>query len=631
MKVNLLSARKAISAVLAGVAFCTLLGQGTAFPMGKVQQRTSASNLYSEADLAFLSGRNLEALNAFQGFLRDNPDSPEGMAVRYKIARIYFNMGDFQNSISASMEWLNLYPENPLRIEVMSLLGSSYNSLGNKPESLRWRLTALKADTGQDFQVLKEGLKAGTIDLIKSSSGEELEEMAGYAADSDYIPYIFHRLALISLEEERPEDAGNYALQLVRSSQDETWVSIGRELLDRVTEKKGGVNDEGTITIGCLLPLTGPFALYGQEVLNGIMLGMDLFNVRQEGCPVELVIRDTMGDAEKTVAGLEELVREENVTVILGPLASNESTAAAKKAQELGIPIITFSQKDGITNEGDMVFRNFLTPSKEIEAIVNRAIAGMGIKKIAVFYPDKTYGRYMRDLFREEVRLMGGAITADVSYEPDQTDFSEAIKKLVGPEFFNKYSSGEKDAGYYDMTAMQSGIPGYETIGDQTGVEEEGPVLDFEAVFIPDNYQKIAMIAPQFPYYGIFNVPFFGTSLWMSDDLISTTGSFIQGAIFPVGFSPYAYNAGIDEFLADYRGSFQEEPDVLAANGYDTIKFIRDILDNNSVNSRNDLQKKLFNVDFRGVTGEITFGEDGEVRKEPLLMTVEKNVFKIVE
>lgn len=676
------SMRKAFSAVMAGTAFCILLVPGSAMAMGKVQQKTPSANLYSEADLAFLSGRNQEALDAFQGFLRANPDASECMAVRYKIARIYFNMGDFQDSISASMEWLNLYPENPLRIEVMSLLGSSYDALGDKPTSLRWRLTALNTDTGQDFNNVKEDLKARTIEMIRSSSMEDLEEMAGYAVDSEYIPYIYHRLALISLDEERPDDVKSYAMLLVRSSPDETWVSIGRELLDRVSERKGGVNLEGTITVGCLLPLTGPFALYGQEVLNGIELGMDLFGIRQDGRPIELVIRDTMGEAEGTVTGLEELVEKENVTVIVGPLASGESTAAAKKAQELGVPIITFTQKDGITNEGDMVFRNFLTPSKEIEALLNRAITEMGIAKFAVLYPDKTYGRYMRDLFREGVRLMGGEITADESYEPEQTDFEEAIRNLVGPEFFDTYSSGKEEARYYNMLKMQFDMQadmeselqadmqnemqpdmqtdmqnemqpdmqaitksnmqpvmpdyGYDMAevqgeDDLAFMEEDLPVLDFEAVFIPDNYQQIAMIAPQFPYYGIFNVPFLGTSLWMSDDLIASTGSFVQGAVFPVGFSPYAYRPGTYEFLGDYNESFQVEPSVLAANGYDTIRLIRDILNNSDVNSRKDFQEHLFNVVYEGVTGEISFDENGEVNKEPLLMTVEKDELKVVE
>jgi branched-chain amino acid transport system substrate-binding protein len=629
MIIDLLSARKALSALVAGTAFCFLFISGAAIAMGKSQQKTTASNLYAEADLAFLTGHNQEALDAFQKFIKAYPEASETLAVRYKIACIYFNTGDFQNSISASMEWLNLYPENPLKIEVMSLLGSNYNALGNRPESFRWILTAVKADTGQDFQNLKEDLKARAIDLIKASSSEELEKMAGYGNGSEYTPYIYHRLALLSLEENRTDDAKNYALLLIRSSQDETWVSMGRELLNRISKKTGGISADGTITVGCLLPLSGPFALYGQEVLNGIQLGMDIFRSQQEGRSIELVIKDTKGDAEETVTGLKELVENDNVTVIVGPLASGESTAAARKAQELGVPIIVFSQKEGITNEGDMIFRNFITPSKEIETLLNRAITKMGIKKFAIFYPDRTYGQYMKDLFRERVMLMGGTITAIESYKPDQTDFADVIKELVGLKFFNYYSSGKDKSKFYDMTNMKSEVEDDEMPDDQK--KEAGTLLDFEAVFIPDNYQQISLIAPQFPYYGIFNVPFLGTSLWMSDDLITSTGSFVQGAIFPVGFYPYAYAEGIEEFVTDYKDAFKSEPGVLAANGYDTIRLISAILNEGNISSRKDLQKALFNVVFGGVTGQISFDEKGEVKKEPLLLTIKGEEFRVVE
>jgi len=604
MIINLLSARKAISALTAGMAFCLLFSCGTGMAMGKPVEKKPAG-IYAEADLAFLTGGYQEALESFKKFVKEYPEYPEIVAARYKIARIYFNIGDFKNSINASLEWLNLYPDNPLKVEVMSLMGNNYNALGNRPESFRWRLTAFKAvkeKSGQDFQDIKEELNTKILDSIKTCPREELEQMAGYGVESDYIPYIYHRLAVISLEENRTDDVKKYAMLLVRSSQEETWVSMGRELLERVSKKTGGENDAGTITIGCLLPLSGPFALYGQEVLNGIDLGMDIFSRQQKGQAIELVIKDTKGNAEDAIAAVKELVDVDNVTVIVGPLASVESIAAAKKAQELGVPIITFTQKEGITNEGDMVFRNFLTPSKEVEALLNRAMNDMGMKRFAIFYPDKTYGQYYKDIFRERVKLMGGTITAVESYKPDQTDFADGIRKIVG--------------------SNNSRIDGKGTSSASS--------LNFDAIFIPDNYQQIAMIAPQFPYYNAFNVPFLGTSLWMSDDLVKSTGSFLQGAVFPVGFSPDADMEGIEEFVADYKDSFQSDPGVLAANGYDTIRLIKDILNKGGIKARKDFQKELHQDVFKGVTGEISFDEKGEVKKEPVLLTIEGENIEVI-
>jgi branched-chain amino acid transport system substrate-binding protein len=605
MIINLLSARKAISALMAGMAFFLLLFYAPGIAMGKAAQKKTGG-IYSEADLAFLTGSYLEALESFKKFIKDYPDYPEVVAARYKIARIYYNLGDFQNSITCLMEWLNLYPDNPLRIEVMSLLSDNYNAFENKPDAFRWRITAIKAikeDAAQDFKTIKSDLNTKIIDLIKSCTKDELEKIAGYATDDTYSPYIYHRLATLSLEENKVDDVKKYAMLLVRSSQEETWVSIGRELLERVSKKTGGENEAGIISIGCLLPLSGDFALYGQEVLEGIELGMDIFNLQHEGRTIELVIKDTKGNADDAAAGLQELVNNDNVTVVIGPLASSESSAAAKKAEELGVPIITFTQKEGITKEGGVVFRNYLTPSKEVQAVLERAMNVMGMKRFAIFYPDGSYGRYLRDLFRDKVKLMGGTVAAVESYKPDQTDFAEGIKKILGTTYTK---------------------PDSKTVGPV-------PALNFDAVFIPDNYQQIAMIAPQFPYYNAFNVSFLGTSLWMSEDLIKSTGSFLQGAIFPVGFSPNSNSEGIEEFLADYNISFQSEPSDLSANGYDTIRLIKEILNKKSIKTRKDFQKELYQALFFGVTGEISFDEKGEVKKAPVLMTIEGENLRVVQ
>lgn len=601
MKVNLILIKKAVSALVAGTAFCLLCIAVSGHAAGKPVPK-KASSLYSEADLALLSGRYQEAQESFQKFIREYPDYPEIVAVRFKIANIYFYQGDFQNSIGSSMEWLNLYPDNPLKLEVMSLLGDNYSAQGNQPESFKWRVAALKASSGQNSQKIKEDLNTKILDTIKECSREELVQMSGYASETQYMPYIYHRLATISLEENRTDDVKKYAMLLVRSTSEETWISLGRELLERVSKSSKDENDKGTITVGCLLPLSGPFALYGQEVLNGIELGMDIFNRRQKGRTIDLVIKDTRGSAEGANAGMKELVEEDNITVVVGPLASGESTAAAKKAQELGVSIITFTQKEGITGEGDMVFRNFLTPSKEVEALLNKAMKERGMKRFAIFYPDKTYGQYLRDLFREKVKQMGGAITAVESYKPDQTDFADGIKKITG--------------------ANNTRIDGKSTNPAST--------LEFDAIFIPDNYEQIAMIAPQFPYYNAFNVPFLGTSLWMSGDLVKSTGAYLQGAIFPVGFSPDEDTTGIEEFVADYRDSFHSEPGVLAATGYDTIRLIRDIMNKGSANTRKDFQKALHQNIFEGVTGNISFDEKGEVIKDPVLLTIDGESLKVV-
>ncbi len=409
------------------------------------------------------------------------------------------------------------------------------------------------------------------------------------------------------------EGAKFAAMALIRSTPDQYWVSLGRRILESVTASlsvKVG-------SIGCLLPLSGPFAIYGQEVLNGIQLGMGLFDQAEGERSIDLIIRDTRGDPDVAVSLVEELVKKNKVMAIIGPLASKPAVAAAKKAQELGLPIITLTQKEGITFEGDMVFRNFMTPSKEIKRVLEKAITGMSLKRFGILYPDNSYGRFFMNLFWDKVAEMGGTITAVESYNPDETDFAVEIKKMIGLH-------------YPRPESVQVKVEALKWLEAEEKIREESdsgkasdPIVDFDAIFIPDNYEQIALIAPQFPFYSVFDVRFLGTRLWQSPELIEMAGTYLQGAIFPASFFLEEGSDPARDFLEPYVENFEKEPGILAATGYDTIRLLKALMRKGPIKTRREFQTALIaQDDFYGVTGWISFDEDGEVVKDPILLTV---------
>ena len=655
---------KAISTVmLLGVALFLFGCWPGVIVRERASEDTTVLNLYEAAKKDFQAGKYEEALSAFRIILLEYPDYTRTPSVRYDMARACYNMGDFHSAATEALKWLEAYPDNSIKGDMMLLLGDSYKAIGDWPEAFRWWLNAARDPSlGYQSGRRQEDIDLLIIDLINRSSSSDLKKMAEYGSDSVYIPNIYNRLASLSLKENRLDEAKDFAMLLVRSSREQQWVTIGRELFDEIyiaAAKYEDIAGGSSVKIGCILPLSGPYALYGREILNGIQLGMDIFKGSEGSQGLELIVRDTKGSIEETIAGIEDLVQKEKVMAIMGPLESATATAAVKKAQELGVPIITFTQKEGITREGDMVFRNYLTPSKEVEAVVNKSIKEMGMKRFGIFYPDNTYGRFMMNLFWDKVEELGGEITAVESYKTDDTDFTDGIRKMVGLYYPRTESTIQKlkklkmieneEDGMGDHegeveTAVDTGedmedildgegeaLEDIDIDRDQYDAErstgrgvEEGmePIVDFDAVFIPDNYQQVALIAPQFPFNNVFNVPFLGTSLWLSDELLETAGSYIQGAIFPAGFFIDNESEIVRGFVESYKDNFESEPTVLAANGYDTIRFIKDILSKNAIRTRTDFQKALLGNTFHGVTGEISFDNQGEVQKEPFLLTV---------
>jgi branched-chain amino acid transport system substrate-binding protein len=618
--------------------------------------------IYNRAKQDVEEGRYEEAMSSLKRILEEYPDHPKAPAVKYELAKVFYRTEDFEDSVSEALEWLEMYPGDPLKGEVLILLGKNYRAIGDTAEAFHWWVDAARSLPVSKYQHVDQdwNIDALITDLIDSSTAAALEEMAAYDSQGDYNPIIYHRLVELSLEENRFDDAKEFTLLLVRSSQEQRWLSIGKELLDKIYERLGKEPGDfkGSIAMGCLLPLSGPFAIYGDEVLKGVELGMGLFNKSEIEPNIELVIRDTKGNEEDAVAGVEDLADKEGVMAIIGPLASAESAAAVKRAQDLDVPIVSLSQKQDITSEGNMVFRNFLTPSKEVESVLNKCMKDMGMRNFGIFYPDNTYGRFFVDLFWDRVEKMGGSITAVESYEAGETDFADGIKRMVGlyyprPESVSRrletmkilkaleekeYSHYWEDEPWYMIVPKEEIKDLFEeeeeimespvriaVPEDEAEKEEEGPeaIVDFDAVFVPDSSEQVALITPQFPFYNVFNVTFLGTSLWLSDELLDSAGGYVQGAMFPVGFFPGNDSEIVKGFVEAYKESFESEPGVLAANGYDTMRFIKDILSENLISNRIDLQEALLeHGPVKGVTGEISFDEQGEVEKDPVLLTV---------
>jgi ABC-type branched-subunit amino acid transport system substrate-binding protein len=681
--------KKAVFTLVVGMAFLILSCQG-----GRMMQPERVLTGYSGAVADYEAGRYDIALKTFNGILRTAPDHPEIQMIKYYQAFCYYYTGDYKKSIDLSTEWMKDYPESPEQYRIQKLAGDAGRASGHMYDACFWMTVSLKTAKAADVPVHIQDMISGSIsDVISQSDKEELEKIKQLDSIDLFLPSIYLREAELAFENGSYLEARRFtklAVQSASEMEQSQFLTKGREFLTRINKAIDETSDINRRYIGCLLPLQGPFSLFGEELLNGIQLGMDIFNSSDTDVTLELIIRNTNGSPEDTITAMDDLILKEKVIAIIGPLASSASAEAAKRAQEYGVPIITFTQKQNITEEGDMVFRNFLTPSKEMDVLVSKAVNEMGMSRFGIFYSETRFGNNLMNLFWDKVEELGGEITAVESYKEGDTDFSEGIKKMIGlyyprPEsVFEMLKAkkmikifGEQPADPENSDVLSSegttGMPGDETADlpeisaapdkteeagdgymmfsdaeavesqpgedpdsedpdaeqpDEATIEEEAmtdPIVDFDAVFIPDDSPNIALIAPQFPFNGIFNVPFLGTSGWLSNDfdLIGTTSDYLQGAMFPVGFYAESDSENVREFVRLYRDAYGKYPEFIAATGFDTIKMIKKLMTEKDILTRSDFQQALFGYDmYEGVTGRISFDDQGEVEKSPILLTV---------
>ena len=484
------------------------------------------------------------ALTILEKISREYPDYTWIPGVRYEIADILFRIGKHKRSADQALEWLDTYPDHPLKRDILILLGDDSRALGEKVEALSWWLKAKEAWSDDPEKIAQLDKKLS--ELISNSGIETLDQLAGGAAGTLYAPKIYYRIASMYLEQNETEQVIKAATALLHSTRDEEWLSKGRALLKRIKDEmavKQGV-------LGCLVPLSGPFSIYGEEVLKGVELGLGVPWDPTAETGLELFIRDTKGNPEEALAALENLVVDENVMAIIGPVSSKAAIAVARKAQEMGVPIIALTQRAGIVEEGEMIFRNFLTPSQEIDGLIDVAMGQMGLENFGILYPDNAYGRYSMNHFWDRLNEMGGTVTAVESYGVDNTDFADQIKKMVGLYYPRPKSLVQR------LEDMKTPEDEEESIYP----EEPAPIIDFDAIFIPDSFQRVAMIAPQLAFYDVLEVQLLGTSAWQSPQLVEMAKDYIQGALFCSGFVGDSEEAGVRVFVEEYRDNFDAAP-----------------------------------------------------------------------
>ena len=148
--------------------------------------------------------------------------------------------------------------------------------------------------------------------------------------------------------------------------------------------------------------------------------------------------------------------------------------------------------------------------------------------------------------------------------------------------------------------------------------------LDFDAIFIPDEPSKAALIAPQLAYWDVNHVLLMGTNLWHSEQLIATARDYVQDAIFADVYYAKSFNQNVQQFIKLCEKLHGESPGAFEGLAYDTAMIAFQTAANLKVQSRKDLRDRLSQIsNYDGVTGLTSFNANGDAWKKLYLLQID--------
>jgi len=353
--------------------------------------------------------------------------------------------------------------------------------------------------------------------------------------------------------------------------------------------------------IGALLPLSGKQAAMGNRVLDGLIAGLGLFDKRRAS-PVDLRIENYGSDPAAVNRAVAKLADEVRVLAIIGPPEFEAAREAAKAAQSAQVPLLALSPVVATEGPRDFVFSDQRSDEREARTMASYAVKDLGLSRLVVFYPENAYGTAMMNAFRAEVQRLGGKVRRVQSYNPNQTDFSGEIKKLA---------------------AIKAPRPSTKKKGVEPA-KTPPPVLDFDALYLPDAFRRVRMILPQLAFHDVRGIQLLGTSQWYVPDGIRKEMDYFEGSVMTAPFFAESSKRLVMNFTDTFFGATGREPDYREALAYDTARMLLDALRDRSVTDRRTLRDRLQKIEaFEGVTGWVSMTKAGEMQRGSFILKVE--------
>lgn len=639
---------------------------------------------FKQGEDLWIKGQGKQAMGEFSRYLGQFPQGRHAPVALLRIGSIYQAMGDFGAAQAFYRNLIEKFPvsyeSNQARLALIDIL-MQQDRLAEAGE-LAAATLVLELDEAQRRAILERlvTLSRSTqdtahtalyayllfkslpppeneswyqllVETIEGLDGNAIATLWDYIDDRQVRGDLMYRYAVVQVMMENYGDAMDLLLAFCATYPDHPYAGQARHLVETLDQRLSFKPN----TIGCLLPLSGAYEAYGQRALNAVEMALSLQQSNDKSLPVKLVVKDTASDDPHAAAAVREL-GQAGVGAIIGPMATSQ--AAAREAQRLNIPIVTFTQKPEITAAGDYVFRHFITPQNQVKTLVDYFVSELGLRNFAVMYPREAYGKTFMNLFWDELIRQGGRMVGVEAYDTGQTDFAETIKKLTGtyypvpadlaakpvvtvedrPYFLRGRPSADsledvlpdpvsRLTGLFFQDPDQDRIRGPQ-IGRRPKEETVVPIVDFDVLFIPDAPNATGLILPQLVYYDVKNIYTVGTNLWHAQQLIDMTQKYAQNAVMVDGFYKDSESETVRRFVETYRTIYGSDPGVMEAFAFDTANLLFQLIVQPDIRWRHELRnamRQLFATD--GVTGATAFAPDGEAIKRLSLLRIKGDRF----
>jgi len=214
------------------------------------------------------------------------------------------------------------------------------------------------------------------------------------------------------------------------------------------------------VKIGVIAEFSGPFADYGNQILNGMKTYLKLNGDTFAGRKVEIITRDTTGAAPDIAKRhAQELITRDNVDILAGFGLTPNALAVAPIDAEAKKPMVIMNAATSvITTRSPYIVRVSHTLPQQTQPIAQWALKN-GVKRAYTLVSDYGPGIDSEVQFVKSFKAGGGEIVDSVRVPLQNPDFAPYLQRI---------KDSKPDAVFVFLP------PGSQTIGFIKGYEDRG-------------------------------------------------------------------------------------------------------------------------------------------------------------
>ena len=343
------------------------------------------------------------------------------------------------------------------------------------------------------------------------------------------------------------------------------------------------------VKIGHVAPMSGSQAHYGKDNENGVRMAIEDLNAQNiviggKKIKFEIQAEDDAADPKQGAAVAQKLC-DAKVAGVVGHLNSGTTIPASKIYHDCGIPHVTGAATNpGLTKPGyKTTYRIIANDNALGSGLAFYAADALKLKKVAIIDDRTAYGQGVAEVFKRTAASKGMQIVDEQFTTDKATDFMAILTAI---------KAKSPDAIFYGGMDAQGG----------------------------------AMLR-QMEQLGLSNVKYFGGDGICTAEIakIAAGAKTLNNVVCAEGGASLQKMPGGVAWKAKYDGKYPDQFQVYSPYTYDATFVLVDAMKRaNSVDPK-VYTAKLADTNFKGVTANIAFEPNGEMKNPSITLYVYKD------